>query len=93
LISSTTTRQPRWTEQDRAEIFALLLYRERPCPCGCGQPAELTLQPEAEGPGWLVDQITCTARLALLEAQRAAVGTRGTENAAARLWRIQPRGR
>jgi len=72
-------------------MLALALYRDGPCPCGCGQPSSLTLIPEAEGPGWVVEQVTCTARLALFEAQRAAAERRGTENAPARLWSVRPR--
>lgn len=89
-MRATTTSEPRWTEQDRAEALALTLFRDRLCPCGCGQPAGLTLVPEDEGPGWTVQQTTCTARLALLESQRAAVENRGTDNAPARLWAVRP---
>lgn len=88
-----TTREPLYTEQDRAELLALAVYRNRRCPCGCGQPAALTLTPEEQGPGWAVEQTTCTARLALLESQRAASEARGTENAPARLWLVKPRKR
>lgn len=91
LIRAVTTCEPRWTEQDRAEALALAAFRQRLCPCGCGQPASLTLIPEVDGPGWVVEQSTCTARLALLEHQRAAAEKRGTENEPARLWSVRPR--
>lgn len=87
-----TTSEPRWTEQDRAEALALAAYRGSLCPCGCGRMARQTLIPEDQGPVWQVEQTTCTARLALLEAQRGAAEKRGAENAPARLWSIRPRG-
>lgn len=93
LVRSVTTRDPLWTEQDRAEALALTLYRERSCPCGCGNPASLTLIPEDKGPAWEVTHTTCTARLALLERQRAAVEKYKTKNADAWLWSVRPRKR
>jgi len=88
-----TTSEPRWTEQDRGEALALALYRERPCPCGCGNPAELTLIPEEAGPQWVVEETTCTARLALLEAQRGVREKRGPNALDAGLWSVRPRKR
>jgi hypothetical protein len=90
-VRSVTTREPEWTEQDRAEQLALSLYRERPCPCGCGQPAALTLIPEADGPGWEITETTCTARLALLEAQSGVAEKRKYPQAS--LWSVKPRKR
>jgi hypothetical protein len=93
LVRSVTTRESAWTEQDRAEILALAVYRSQFCPCGCGQPAEDTTSDEAtSGVSFVVTRATCRARLALLEAQRAAdKGKQPSPNAAARLWRIEKR--
>lgn len=91
-----TTHEPRWTDQDRAEALALSLYRQRSCPCGCGNPAAQTLVPEGLGPDWVVEETTCTARFALLEQQRAAAEARGAsfaKNAPASLWLVRPRKR
>lgn len=92
MVRAVTTTEPRWTEQDRAEALALALYRERPCPCGCGNPAELTLIPETEGPEWVVEETTCTARLALVEKQNAVPESR-QKYLAASLWSVRPRKR
>lgn len=84
-----TTREPEWTEQDRAEALALAEYRAGLCPCGCGHRLADTTAPEATGPTFVPVQVTCNARMALLEAQRGAEEARGTENAPARLWAAQ----
>jgi hypothetical protein len=83
-----TTRESRWTEQDRAEVLALAAYRAGLCACGCGLPSAETTAPEQDGPVYAITQATCTARLALLEAQRGAAEKRGNENAPARVWAI-----
>lgn len=88
-----TTREPLYTEQDRAELLALAEFRASLCPCGCGLPGEDTTAPEVTGPRWLIQQDTCQARIALLEAQRGATEDRGTANAPARLWSIEMRKR
>lgn len=84
-----TTREPEWTEQDRAEVLALALYRAEYCPCGCGQRYEDTTSPEETGPQFVATRVVCRARLALLEAQKAAQ----TEDVigGARLWRVGKR--
>lgn len=91
LTQSVTTAEPRWTEQDRAEVLALAIWRERPCPCGCGNPAALTLIPETEGPEWVVEETTCTARLALIEKQNAIAQTPRGKYLGASLWAVRPR--
>jgi hypothetical protein len=91
-VRSTTTREPEWTEQDRGELLALALWRERPCPCGCGNPAALTLLPEDKGPDWVVEESTCTARFALLEQQNAVPESRA-KYLPASLWTVRPRKR
>ena len=48
LVRSVTVREPEWTEQDRAEILALGLYRSRLCPLH-GGPIEECTSPEETG--------------------------------------------
>lgn len=94
LIRSTTVAEPEWTEQDRAEILALALYRSWLCPCGCGHLTADTTSHEETGPRFTADRTVCRARLALLEAQRAADdGKQASPNAPARLWHIDMRRR
>lgn len=90
LVRSVTMREPEWTEQDRAEVLALALYRDRLCPCGCGQPYVETTSPEDGGPQYEAGRVVCRARLALLEAQKAAE----TQDVVggARLWHVRKRG-
>jgi hypothetical protein len=93
LARSVTTRESEWTEQDRAELLALALYRAQLCPCGCGYRADDTTSDEAtSGITFTASRVTCRARLALVEAQRAVdEGKKPSPNAAARLWRVQMR--
>lgn len=77
----------------------MALYRERLvtartelCPCGCGNPAALTLVPEEDGPEWVVEETTCTARFALIEKQNAVAESRA-KYARAGLWSVRPRKR
>jgi len=88
-----TTRESSWTEQDRAEALALALYRSWLCPCGCGHLAEDSLSNEETGPVFVASRVACRARLALLEAQRAADDGKPnpSPNAAARLWSVEKR--
>jgi hypothetical protein len=94
LIRSVTTREPEWTERDQAEVLALALYRASLCPCGCGHQVADTTSHEETGPAFAASRTACRARLAQLEAERAADGGKPSPNAAARLWTIQllPRG-
>lgn len=90
LVRSTTVAEPEWTEQDRAEILALGLYRSWLCPCGCGHLSEDTTSHEERGPQFTADRTVCRARLALIEAQRALDdGKQPSATAAARLWHVQ----
>ncbi|MGW5556848.1 hypothetical protein ACWER9_06450 [Micromonospora sp. NPDC003944] len=88
-MRSVTTREPEWTEQDRAEVLALALYRAEFCPCGCGQRYVETTSDEETGPQFTADRVVCRARLALLEAQKAAA----TQDVVggARIWRVRKR--
>ena len=67
-----TTREPEWTEQDRAEQLALADYRQSLlCPCGCGYLAADTTSRWETGPEFDATHTTCRARAALVEAQKA----------------------
>ncbi|TDB82941.1 hypothetical protein E1091_18545 [Micromonospora fluostatini] len=87
-----TTREPEWTEQDRAEVLALALYRRELCPCGCGHRYADTTSPEATGPRFAAERVVCRARLALMEAQQAAE-TSDPAIAGSRLWLVRMVGR
>ncbi|MCZ7440811.1 hypothetical protein O7598_30790 [Micromonospora sp. WMMC241] len=85
-------REPEWTEQDRAEILALGLYRAGLCPLHGGPLSECTT-PEESGAQFEADRSTCRARLALIEAQRAADdGKAPGPYAGARVWKLRKRG-
>ena len=84
-----TTREPRWTEQDRAEILALAFYRHQLCPCGCGHKAADTMSPETTGPTFVASRQVCRARLALIDAQNKATNPdKPSPYIPARLWRV-----
>lgn len=87
LIRSVTSREPEWTEEDRAEILALRLFRAQYCPCGCGQKYADTTSPEETGPQFVVERTVCRARLALIEAQEA--NKRDDAVGRARLWTVR----
>ncbi len=61
-----TRREPRWTEQDRAELLALDLFRSLKCPCGCGLDMADTTSQEDGGPQFVASRVICRARLALI---------------------------
>lgn len=72
VIRSVTTREPRWTAQDVAELEALRLYRDSLCP-KCGRPLEVCTSPE-DAPGsaaFDVDWRVCRATKRLIEWKRA----------------------
>jgi hypothetical protein len=90
-MRSVTTREPSWTEQDRAELLALAMYRSWLCPCGCGHLSEDSLSHEETGPAFVASRIVCRARLSILEAQRDVDGDKPNPNAPARLWIVEKR--
>jgi len=79
------TREPLYTEQDRAELIALAVYRESLCP-RCGRPFEVCTSNEEDGPQFEVTWQTCRATRDLLEKQRATYGEKQHPNRAAHLW-------
>jgi hypothetical protein len=94
LVRSIATREPEWTDQDRVEMLALAEYRNLLCGCGCGHLHEDTTSHYDTGPEFVVRRITCRARAALLESQRAAAeADGGTGDNNARLWWTERVGR
>lgn len=89
-----TTREPEWTEQDRAEVIALALYREGLCPL-CHRPVEVCTSHEETGPEFTASYVPCRATLAILTAQRGMTddGKRPRPNAPAYLWTTSMRKR
>jgi hypothetical protein len=82
-----TTREPEWTDQDRAEALALAMYRESLCPNGCGQPLDESTSHYEAGPAYDAKHTTCRACAALAEARRAADDS-GKGDGQARIWRL-----
>jgi hypothetical protein len=66
LIRSVTIREPRYTEQDRAELIALALYREGLCP-KCGRPQRVCTSHEEQGPEFSASYKVCRATYARIE--------------------------
>lgn len=94
MVRSITTREPTWTEQDRAEALALAEYRASLCPGGCGFGVDETTTHEDHGPEFTATKTTCRACASRLEAQRAVNdGEKSNPDAAARIWQITMRKR
>lgn len=70
MLRSVTTREPRWTEQDQAEVLALAEYRASLCEC-CGLPKADTQIHERDAPKFVVSKRFCLARRTLAETQAA----------------------
>lgn len=83
------TKEPRYTEQDRAELIAYELYLESLCPL-CGRPLEVcTSDEDAPGaPQFEVQQSMCRASREIAETKRGLTddGKKPLRNAEARLW-------
>jgi hypothetical protein len=86
LIRSVTTREPEWTEQDRAEALALTLYRSTLCPGGCGQPLDESTAHYEVGPEYEAKSTTCRACAERHESQRAKAER--SPNGEGRLWYV-----
>lgn len=68
LIRSVATREPLFTEQDRAELLALALYREGLCPACSGPLSECTSH-EATGPKFIPSWVYCRRTETVLAAK------------------------
>jgi hypothetical protein len=64
-----STPETEWTDEQRGWMLALAEYRATRCPCGCGQDARESLDPETEGK-WVVSNVRCEARTALSIARK-----------------------
>lgn len=84
-MRSVTTREPLYTEQDRAELLALALYRDGLCSL-CGHPLEVCTSDEDAGAQFDVVWKTCRATRDKLERQRAVYGEKQHPNRPAHLW-------
>jgi hypothetical protein len=72
LVRAVTTREPRWTEQDRAEVIALATWRAGLCP-KCGQPIDVCTAHEGDPNAAVFDVVwrVCNATRRLSEFKRA----------------------
>jgi hypothetical protein len=86
VVRSVTTREPEWTEEDRAEVLALALYRSELCPLHGGPLEECTSHYDT-GPDFKVDRIRCRATDELMAEQ----ATTKLDRPGAVLWSVQPR--
>jgi hypothetical protein len=89
LVRSWSQPESEWDQQQQAWMEALAAYRGERCPCGCGQRYVDTTSAEETGPQFEAGRVVCRARLALLEAQKAAE----TQDiiGGARLWHVRKR--
>lgn len=84
LVRSVITREPLYTEQDRAELLALALYRDGLCPVCGGLLSECTSH-EATGPKFKATAVRCRRRDVQLMAQTAK---QDTDRPEALVWSI-----
>jgi hypothetical protein len=84
VVRSVTTCEPRWTEQDRAEMLALDLFRDGLCPL-CQRPLSVCTSHEESGPQFDATFTACRSTLAILEKQRS-VYEKPHKNRPAHLW-------
>jgi hypothetical protein len=82
-----TTREPRYSEQDRAELLALAMYRDGLCPL-CGQPVRVCTSHEENGPAFEASYTVCRATLARIERMNGLSdgGKKSLPNGPAYLW-------
>jgi hypothetical protein len=81
-----TTREPEWTDQDRAEALALAMWRSALCPGGCRQPLDESTSHYDKGPSYEAKSMTCRACAELQVSQRAKAERSANEDG--RLWHI-----
>ncbi|MFI2664889.1 hypothetical protein [Micromonospora carbonacea] len=87
LVRNWSQPESEWDQREQAWVAALAAYRAELCPCGCGQRYADVTSDEETGPQFVASRVVCRARLALLEAQKAAE----TQDVVggARLWHVQ----
>ncbi len=92
LVRSVTRREPSFTEQDRAELLALALYREQLCPMHGGPRSECEAKEGETPPSFWASSSYCHVQVELIEAQSAgAKDDRARQYAPAKLWKVRPR--
>lgn len=93
MIRSVTTAEPRFTEQDRAELFALAAHREGLCPL-CHRPLEVCTSDEAlpSSPKFKAFWRTCRATRAVAEYQNGIYTADNHPYRAAHLWGSEIKG-
>ena len=81
-----TVREPRFTEQDHAELIALAVYREGLCPL-CGRPRSQCSPDDESIPDFHTTSVYCHAAVSQVEAANAASSSSSSDKyARARLW-------
>jgi hypothetical protein len=85
-----TTREPLYTEPDRAELLAYELHREGLCPL-CGRPVEVCTSMEGVGPDFVASYTMCraTAEKVALQQGLSGDGKKPRPNAPAYLYMVQ----
>lgn len=63
------TREPLWSDDDRARALALDKYERSLCPCGCGVPVDEAFNPKRQ---FSVETGTCYARKTIESVKRKA---------------------
>lgn len=81
-----TTREPLYTEEDRAELFALAMHRNSLCPL-CGLELSVCTSHEDDGPEFAVRRRRCRAT----DAKLAEQGESKADRPEAVLWMVQPK--
>ncbi len=83
-MRAVTTREPLYTEQDRAELLALDVYRAGLCPL-CGRPREVCTAPEGT---YQIDTVweVCQATRAVAEIQAGTYTDDNYPHRRAHLW-------
>jgi hypothetical protein len=82
-----TTREPRYTDLDRAELLALALYRDGLCPLHGGPLADCDFDERGNVPDVLVNSRYCQAEVSRIEAINAATDPKKPNPyAGARMW-------
>lgn len=65
---SVTITEPEWDDASQERAKALFEYEAGLCPCGCGNPLEVT---QAKGQPFRVEQFVCRARKSIEQVKRA----------------------
>lgn len=92
MIRSITRSEPSFTEQDRAELLALALYREQLCPIHGGPRSECEAREGEPLPSFRASSSYCHVQVELIEAKSAgSSGASAQRYAPAKLYTIKKR--